>query len=100
MDWISRFGPRNTGRYCCTSFANYIAGGTTYSINMRIKLSSESWHSSNGRRAFGVCFLVLTLTLPACEGFLDVGVPKSQLVSATAFENESTARSALLAIYS
>lgn len=61
------------------------------------------WRSSCfsiARKISAVCFFVLVLTLPACDGFLDVGVPRTQLVSATAFDNEGTARSALLAIYS
>jgi starch-binding outer membrane protein, SusD/RagB family len=54
---------------------------------------------SISRRILGIGFLVLALTLPACDEFLDVGVPRSQLVSASAFEDEGSARSALLAIY-
>ena len=59
----------------------------------------SNWSSSIFKKGFSIGFLILSLTLPACDGFLEIGVPKSQLVSATAFENESTARSALLAIY-
>jgi starch-binding outer membrane protein, SusD/RagB family len=56
--------------------------------------------TSTFRKVSGVCFLILSLSLPACEGFLDVGVPRTQLVSSTAFDNEGTARAAVLAVYS
>lgn len=47
-----------------------------------------------------IFFLGITFSMPACDSFLDVELPKSQLTSSTVFQDYATADAAMADVYS
>lgn len=58
------------------------------------KKTSSYWH-----KAKKILFFSVALFLSACDSFVEVDLPKSQLTSATVFEDYTTANAALVDIY-